>query len=289
MLPKLDKLDNAHIVLAYQWIQTNPDSIESLVKDAVQVGHDGPTKIPIYLGRTQYGGELLPCKVIPQQRAAYVGYNMQEIKVLDFEVSNRSIVSIASSLLRHTPNYSVRNVAITIWILIRTMVLIRNIFQIFCVKHKKSEDRERGRSKSPKDSKERKRSKSPKESKEHKDSKSSKDSKEHKDSKSSKDSKEHKDSKSSKDSKEHKDSKSFKGSKDRERSKSPKDSKEHKRSKSPKESKEHKHSKNRFKWVSASNGDVPAGAFAIGRTAGGEALYLGRVEEQDSVIPGKVI
>ncbi|KAI5631233.1 hypothetical protein NE865_16052 [Phthorimaea operculella] len=43
-----------------------------------------------------------------------------------------------------------------------------------------------------------------------------------------------------------------------------------------------------LKWVPASNGAVPPGAIAGGRTASGEALYVGRARYQLSVTPGKV-
>ncbi|KAJ2940005.1 hypothetical protein O0L34_g14036 [Tuta absoluta] len=43
-----------------------------------------------------------------------------------------------------------------------------------------------------------------------------------------------------------------------------------------------------LKWVPASNGAVPPGAIAGGRTASGETLYVGRARYQLSVTPGKV-
>ncbi|XP_052752843.1 uncharacterized protein LOC128201118 [Galleria mellonella] len=43
-----------------------------------------------------------------------------------------------------------------------------------------------------------------------------------------------------------------------------------------------------LRWVPGSNGSVPPGAIAGGRTASGETLYVGRARYQLSVTPGKV-
>ncbi|CAH0401522.1 unnamed protein product [Chilo suppressalis] len=43
-----------------------------------------------------------------------------------------------------------------------------------------------------------------------------------------------------------------------------------------------------LRWVPASNGNIPPGAIAGGRTANGETLYVGRARYQLSITPGKV-
>ncbi|XP_026499436.1 uncharacterized protein LOC113403186 [Vanessa tameamea] len=43
-----------------------------------------------------------------------------------------------------------------------------------------------------------------------------------------------------------------------------------------------------LRWVPASNGAVPPGAIAGGRTTSGETLYVGRARHQLSLTPGKV-
>lgn len=44
-----------------------------------------------------------------------------------------------------------------------------------------------------------------------------------------------------------------------------------------------------LRWIAAANGNVPPGAISAGKTASGEALYVGRARYQLSVTPGAVI
>jgi exosome complex RNA-binding protein Rrp42 (RNase PH superfamily) len=41
-------------------------------------------------------------------------------------------------------------------------------------------------------------------------------------------------------------------------------------------------------WPPASDGSVPAGALAVGKTQSGETLYMARVEHGGALTPGKV-
>lgn len=44
----------------------------------------------------------------------------------------------------------------------------------------------------------------------------------------------------------------------------------------------------RVEWVHGSNGSIPPGAVAVGRTATGEPLYAGRVHHHGTLTVGKV-
>ena len=44
----------------------------------------------------------------------------------------------------------------------------------------------------------------------------------------------------------------------------------------------------RIAWVPDSDGNVPNGALPVGETQNGEALYMGRVEHESTLTPGKV-
>ncbi|KAF2884505.1 hypothetical protein ILUMI_21679 [Ignelater luminosus] len=67
----------------YSWV---PSSFgRALPPNAVQGGRDSDGSI-IYVGKTRYMGDELPCKVIPQKRAAYVSHNCREHQVSSFEV-----------------------------------------------------------------------------------------------------------------------------------------------------------------------------------------------------------
>ena len=57
----------------------------ALPKNIVQGGVD-VDRHPIYVGRAHYSGDLLPAKVIPGKKAAYVAYDGKERQVYNLEV-----------------------------------------------------------------------------------------------------------------------------------------------------------------------------------------------------------
>lgn len=54
-------------------------------KDAVVGGRD-TDGAQIYVGRASHEGDLLPCKVIPSKKVAYVAYNGSEITKQNYEI-----------------------------------------------------------------------------------------------------------------------------------------------------------------------------------------------------------
>lgn len=58
--------------------------------NAVVAGQDvdGAT---IYVGRAYHEGDLVPAKVIPSKRVAYIPYNGQEIPKYDYHVSTQNL------------------------------------------------------------------------------------------------------------------------------------------------------------------------------------------------------
>lgn len=61
----------------------------SFPRDAVRGGvHKDNT--PIYVGRAYLNGDLIPCKVVPSERAAYVSWSCREFPRYHFEV-NKSV------------------------------------------------------------------------------------------------------------------------------------------------------------------------------------------------------
>lgn len=74
----------------------------ALPHNAVQGGRDSDGSV-IYVGRAQHEGDLIPCKVLPSKRAAYVPYNGREVLVSNFEVLTGSGFSWVGSSNGHTP------------------------------------------------------------------------------------------------------------------------------------------------------------------------------------------
>jgi len=66
--------------------QWQPTTSTSLVpKDAIIGGRD-TDGAQIYVGRASHEGDLLPCKVIPSKKVAYVAYNGSEITKHNYEI-----------------------------------------------------------------------------------------------------------------------------------------------------------------------------------------------------------
>jgi hypothetical protein len=52
---------------------------------AVRAGHDKDGG-PIYVGRAKFKSDLLPAKIVPNLRTAYVSFSGEEHKVANYEV-----------------------------------------------------------------------------------------------------------------------------------------------------------------------------------------------------------
>ncbi|KXJ68452.1 hypothetical protein RP20_CCG003439 [Aedes albopictus] len=76
--------DELPIRSAHTWVQWSADAAVQ-PPNAVRAGadHDGS---PIYVGRASHYGDMLPAKVIPLRRVAYVTYNGLELSKPHFEV-----------------------------------------------------------------------------------------------------------------------------------------------------------------------------------------------------------
>lgn len=68
---------------AYSWAPSNVHS--ALPPDALYAGSDTDGS-PIFVGRSFFHGDLIPCKIIPSKNAAYVSYDGGEHFVETFEV-----------------------------------------------------------------------------------------------------------------------------------------------------------------------------------------------------------
>ncbi|CRK89235.1 CLUMA_CG002994, isoform A [Clunio marinus] len=66
-----------------QWMSTNSHS--PLPRNAVLGGRD-TDGAEIFVGRASHAGDVMPCKVIPSKRVAYVSYNGSEVSMHNFEV-----------------------------------------------------------------------------------------------------------------------------------------------------------------------------------------------------------
>lgn len=66
-----------------QWQHTTSSS--SVPSNAVLGGRDADGS-EIYVGRASHDGDLIPCKVIPRNKVAYVAYNGVEIAKHNFEI-----------------------------------------------------------------------------------------------------------------------------------------------------------------------------------------------------------
>lgn len=74
----------------------------ALPPNAVRAGQDSDGTV-IYVGRAQHEGDLIPCKVLPTKRAAYVSYSGKEVSVGSYEVLTGSGFSWIGSSNGHTP------------------------------------------------------------------------------------------------------------------------------------------------------------------------------------------
>lgn len=71
--------------LGYTWIPTTVYA--GLPPSAVYAGNDSDGT-PIYIGRSFFEGNQLPCKVLPSKNAAYVSHHGKEHFVSNYEVIN---------------------------------------------------------------------------------------------------------------------------------------------------------------------------------------------------------
>lgn len=79
----LTKKNRFLIFSAYLWI---PSSIGNTMPLNALVGGRDSDGSPIYVGRSPFQGDELPCKIIPNQNAAYVSYDGAEHLVERFDV-----------------------------------------------------------------------------------------------------------------------------------------------------------------------------------------------------------
>lgn len=78
----------------------------ALPPNAVRAGQDVDGTI-IYVGRATHEGDLMPCKVLPSKRAAYVAYNGKEVLVGSYEVLTGNGFTWIGSSNGHTPDGAV--------------------------------------------------------------------------------------------------------------------------------------------------------------------------------------
>lgn len=71
------------IFTAYLWI---PSSIGNTIPPNALLGGRDSDGSPIYVGRSTFQGDELPCKIVPNQNAAYVSYDGAEHLVERFDV-----------------------------------------------------------------------------------------------------------------------------------------------------------------------------------------------------------
>lgn len=74
----------------------------ALPHNAVRAGQDADGSI-IYVGRSTHQGDLIPCKVLPTKRAAYVAHGGKEVFVGNYEVLTGSGFTWIGSSNGHTP------------------------------------------------------------------------------------------------------------------------------------------------------------------------------------------
>ncbi|KAM7342289.1 uncharacterized protein ACRADG_009754 [Cochliomyia hominivorax] len=67
----------------HTWVATNV--YEDLPPFAIHAGHDSDGD-PIYVGRAYHNGDMLPAKVIPNKKQAYVAWGGEEINKHDVEI-----------------------------------------------------------------------------------------------------------------------------------------------------------------------------------------------------------
>lgn len=80
-----NKCKKAHISRSgYSWVLTTSDDF-SLPQHPILAGHDADGA-EIYVGRSYHAADLLPAKVIPSKKIAYISYAGDEIPKDQFEV-----------------------------------------------------------------------------------------------------------------------------------------------------------------------------------------------------------
>lgn len=78
----------------------------ALPHNAVRAGQDSDGAL-IYVGRAVHQGDLIPCKVLPSKRAAYVAYGGKEVLVSSYEVLTGTGFSWIGSSNGNTPTGAV--------------------------------------------------------------------------------------------------------------------------------------------------------------------------------------
>ncbi|XP_077285911.1 uncharacterized protein LOC143911062 isoform X2 [Arctopsyche grandis] len=68
----------------YAWIPTDINACSKLQQKAVLVGYEGNDAI--FVGRARQESEILPCKIVPSKKCAYVTHNMRNKPVANFEM-----------------------------------------------------------------------------------------------------------------------------------------------------------------------------------------------------------
>lgn len=66
-----------------QWQHATANNCQ--LPNAVHAGNDSDGS-QLFVGRASHMGDIIPAKVIPSKRVAYISYNGQEIAKYDFEV-----------------------------------------------------------------------------------------------------------------------------------------------------------------------------------------------------------
>ncbi|KAK9753733.1 Protein of unknown function (DUF3421) [Popillia japonica] len=75
---------------AYKWVPYNCSP--HVPPNAVVAGHDCDGS-EIYIGKSRFKNDELPCKIIPKRRQAYVAFNSQEHEVKNCEIMVESKLS----------------------------------------------------------------------------------------------------------------------------------------------------------------------------------------------------
>ncbi|KAF5297315.1 hypothetical protein FQA39_LY12154 [Lamprigera yunnana] len=103
----------------YTWVSSSFG--RAVPSNAMQAGTDSDG-CKIYVGRSRFQGDFLPCKIVPQRGKAYVAHSCKEHKVTNFEI-NMDFKSMRSAIDEHhrSGKFSADNC--------RDLILCRNVFR----------------------------------------------------------------------------------------------------------------------------------------------------------------
>ncbi|XP_055387528.1 uncharacterized protein LOC129616083 [Condylostylus longicornis] len=89
--------------ILHNWIGTS--SYSEVPSDAVLAGSDSDGD-PIYVGRARHADDLLPAKVIPNKRKAYVSYDGEELEKYEYEILCGDLYQWQSDSGGHIPPHA---------------------------------------------------------------------------------------------------------------------------------------------------------------------------------------